>query len=183
MENPINKFYSSFTDGATKEVPAIKDITKRRIQIPELYKDKKILVVGDAFSHESNFMRSLGFQNITSTIKHEREAKIGSPIICDLHSLPFADAEFDFVFCSHVLEHCVAPLIALREIYRVLNSSGEALLWMPYSDKSQKVAYHLSCFRPAVWNDLIRKAGFGTFKEENYKPREEWGYWVRKIIK
>lgn len=180
MKNIIDKFYSTFPDGAIKKVLAIKEITKRRIKIPEVYKDKNILIVGDAFSHESNFLYSQGFKNIVSTIKHKREAVIGEPIICDIHSLPFKDAEFDFVYCSHVLEHAVAPMIALSEIYRVLKKGGEALLWIPYSDASQKVSYHLSCFRPVVWNDLIKKAGFRTFKEEDYKPREEWGYWVKK---
>lgn len=179
-ENIIDKFYSTFPDGATMEVPIIKDITKRRIKIPESYKNKKILIIGDAFSHESKCLQMQGFNFITSTIKHEREAVVGSPIICDIHSLPFEDSSFDYVYCSHVLEHSVAPMIALLEIYRVLKKHGEGLFWMPYSDKSQDINYHLSSFRPYVWKSLIKKAGFTLTYEENYKPREEWGYWVRK---
>jgi SAM-dependent methyltransferase len=36
--------------------------------------------------------------------------------ICDM---PFADDEFDFVYCAHVLEHVPDPLAACREIMRV----------------------------------------------------------------
>ena len=181
MENNIiDKFYSSFTDGATKEVPAIKEITRRRLKIPDSFKDKKILIIGDAFAHESKCLQVMGFKFITSTIKHEREAKVGAPVICDVHSLPFADADFDFVYASHVLEHAAAPIIALKEIHRVLKKGGEGLFWMPYSDKSQNISYHLSCFRPALWKDLIIKSGFILTSEENYKPRDEYGYWVKK---
>jgi SAM-dependent methyltransferase len=37
----------------------------------------------------------------------------------DLQSLPFADKTYDFVFCSHVLEHLDHPGQAIRELMRV----------------------------------------------------------------
>ncbi|MFZ9506935.1 MAG: class I SAM-dependent methyltransferase [Burkholderiaceae bacterium] len=39
----------------------------------------------------------------------------------DLESLPFADRSYDFVFCSHVLEHTDNPGAAMRELMRVGN--------------------------------------------------------------
>jgi methyltransferase family protein/glycosyl transferase family 2 len=38
---------------------------------------------------------------------------------CAAEKLPFRDREFDFVFCSHVLEHTVDPEAACRQIQRV----------------------------------------------------------------
>ncbi len=40
-------------------------------------------------------------------------------IVADVWQLPFADRSFDFVFCSHVLEHVSDPGRAIREIARV----------------------------------------------------------------
>lgn len=38
---------------------------------------------------------------------------------CGVEKMPFADKEFDFVYCSHVLEHTVNPEIACQELMRV----------------------------------------------------------------
>jgi len=44
----------------------------------------------------------------------------GKPVYeCDLENLPFADQEFDFVYCSHVLEHVENPEKACAELMRV----------------------------------------------------------------
>src|SRR5215831_19887761 len=43
--------------------------------------------------------------------------KDGRPMIAaDLHRLPFEDKFFDFVYCSHVLEHVDDPIETCREI-------------------------------------------------------------------
>ena len=49
----------------------------------------------------------------------------------DIRKLPFADGSFDFIFASHVLEHIDDDHAALREIRRVLKSSGVAILPVP----------------------------------------------------
>lgn len=38
---------------------------------------------------------------------------------CSIESLPFQNAEFDFVYCSHVLEHVKNPAVACAELMRV----------------------------------------------------------------
>jgi len=44
----------------------------------------------------------------------------GKPVYeCDIERMPFEDKEFDFVYCSHVLEHANSPEDACREIMRV----------------------------------------------------------------
>lgn len=49
----------------------------------------------------------------------------------DLQCLPFADASYDFVYASHVLEHVLDDLRAIREIRRILRPSGIAVLPVP----------------------------------------------------
>ena len=45
--------------------------------------------------------------------------RINKYIVGDICSLPFKDKCFDFVFCSHVLEHVQDPAGACRELMRV----------------------------------------------------------------
>jgi ubiquinone/menaquinone biosynthesis C-methylase UbiE len=44
----------------------------------------------------------------------------GKPVFnCQVEKMPFTDSEFDFVYCSHVLEHVEDPERARRELMRV----------------------------------------------------------------
>ena len=49
----------------------------------------------------------------------------------DLKSMEFTDNSFDLVICNHVLEHIEDDVKALKEIYRVLNKDGIAILQVP----------------------------------------------------
>ncbi len=49
----------------------------------------------------------------------------------DITRLPFDDAAFDSVLCSHVLEHVPDEAAALRELRRVLRPGGWAAIMLP----------------------------------------------------
>ena len=49
----------------------------------------------------------------------------------DLTKLDFADGEFDFIICNHVLEHIPDDAAAMREMHRVLSSGGQAVITVP----------------------------------------------------
>ena len=49
----------------------------------------------------------------------------------DIQRLPFADASYDFVFASHVLEHVRDDQKAVAEIRRILKPRGMAVLPVP----------------------------------------------------
>lgn len=49
----------------------------------------------------------------------------------DVQQMPLADASYDGVYCSHVLEHVQDDLRALTELYRVLRPGGIALIQVP----------------------------------------------------
>lgn len=49
----------------------------------------------------------------------------------DLKNLPFAAGAFDFVLCSHVLEHIRDDRAAIREMVRVLTPGGRAVVMVP----------------------------------------------------
>lgn len=50
----------------------------------------------------------------------------------DLLALPFADATFDGVVLTEVLEHCVNPPLAVSEVHRVLKPGGLLLATSPF---------------------------------------------------
>jgi len=52
----------------------------------------------------------------------------------DATSLPFADGVFDILIANHILEHIPEDQTAMKEMYRVLNDKGLAILQVPYSE-------------------------------------------------
>jgi SAM-dependent methyltransferase len=53
----------------------------------------------------------------------------------DISKLSFGDCTFDVVIANHVLEHVADDRAAMKEIFRVLEPGGVAVLQTPYSDK------------------------------------------------
>lgn len=100
--------------------------------------------------------------------------------LADGESLPFNDATFDGVFCSHVLEHVNNPLGLLKEIKRVLKKGGRIFIITPdyimthhryhqgfWSDYS-----HKNCFTPESLNMIFYDAGL----------KVEQIYWIPKLL-
>lgn len=83
----------------------------------------------------------------------------GADVFWDLRRpLPFADASFDLVYCSHVLEHFAHPDLQrlLQQVLRILRPGGRFLVAVPdaslYIDAYLKRsdASDLLRYRPAV---------------------------------
>jgi SAM-dependent methyltransferase len=58
----------------------------------------------------------------------------------DVTDLKFENNFFDFVLCSHVLEHVPDDKKAMRELYRVLKPGGWAILQVPI-EMSREITY------------------------------------------
>lgn len=68
-------------------------------------------------------------------------ADLFSPIVdvkADILDLPFADEEFDVVFCNHVLEHIVDDKKAMSELYRVMKKGGWGIFQVPMKNSLEK---------------------------------------------
>ncbi|CEL25322.1 hypothetical protein MB9_1687 [Methanobacterium formicicum] len=49
----------------------------------------------------------------------------------DIQDIQYSDNTFDFIYCSHVLEHVPNDRKAIDELYRVLKPDGKALILVP----------------------------------------------------
>tara|TARA_Y100000310_G_scaffold208118_1_gene208650 strand:+ start:11023 stop:11766 length:744 start_codon:yes stop_codon:yes gene_type:complete len=95
----------------------------------------------------------------------------------DLTKLTFKDNSFDFILCSHVLEHIKNDKKAISEIYRVLNRNGKAVIDVPinytaldtYEDdniksKKERTKAYLQWDHERLYGidfiDLLNDAGF-----------------------
>lgn len=67
----------------------------------------------------------------------------------DVTALPFEDARFDLIICSHVLEHVNDDHKAMRELHRVMKPGGSGLLVVPLDVRSAKTLEDPSITDPA----------------------------------
>jgi len=49
----------------------------------------------------------------------------------DITNIHYSDESFDVIICNHVLEHVSDDLKAMKELYRILNKNGWAILLVP----------------------------------------------------
>ena len=109
----------------------------------------------------------------------------------DLTAAPFADASFDLVICSHVLEHIPDDDDAFREIARILRPGGRALLLVPFAldglgtDEDPSLADpgarnrrfgqwdHVRLYDRGDFLDRMRRAGFEASLFEPFESHPE----------
>ena len=104
---------------------------------------------------------------VDNTRKRVPEADVR---VADIESLPFADAAFDAVFVTEVMEHLATPQKALGEILRVLKPGGRLLVSLPNRDwfHFDRYVSKRSAFQPvddhfyrvAEFEGFLRTAGF-----------------------
>jgi SAM-dependent methyltransferase len=81
--------------------------------------------------------------------------------------LPIADESFQTVFCSHVLEHVLAPIRLLSELRRVCKVNGHVVLGLPLEsslfDWHRKYfinsPYHIYAFTPRNISHMMNMVG------------------------
>ena len=78
-------------------------------------------------------------------------------ILADAHAVPFGDATFHAVLSYAVLEHLYNPIVAIREISRVMRPGG-----VFFGAVSQGEPFHASYFHHTAWGvmSLFTGAGF-----------------------
>lgn len=101
----------------------------------------------------------------------------------DATNLLFEDSYFDFLFCSHVLEHIPDDHKAMTEFYRVLKKGAKAILQVPINYNTKDTAEDLTITDPETRqrlygrHDHVRYYGY-----EDYQYRlENAGFKVQRV--
>lgn len=84
----------------------------------------------------------------------------------DGNTFPFADASFDTVLCSQVLEHVFNPDEFLSEILRVLKPGGKLLLTVPFVWDEHEQPYDYARYSSFGLRALMEKQGLKIIHHE-----------------
>ncbi len=81
----------------------------------------------------------------------------------DIQNIKYPEDTFDFIYCSHVLEHVPHDQKAMKELYRVLKPDGSALIMVPIKHSSKKTFEDSSVNTPE-----LRSQYYGQFDHLRY---------------
>jgi SAM-dependent methyltransferase len=62
-------------------------------------------------------------------------------LVCDIVDIPVSEASFDAVMCVEVLEHLPDPVLALRELTRILKPGGTLIVTAPFCSMTHYAPY------------------------------------------
>ncbi len=98
---------------------------KEVLKIPE-NSEKTLLHVAPSWGLNNRFLKK--YFSVTTTDLMMEDVDVKS----DVEDMKVFDNDsFDFLICSHVLEHVTNPDTALKELLRVLKKGGKAILMVP----------------------------------------------------
>jgi SAM-dependent methyltransferase len=130
-------------------------------QAAEVPRGSRILDVGAGsgpyrgfFSHCEYFAHDFGQE--PGTIGNYTKLDYES----DITEIPVDDASFDVVVCTEVLEHVPEPIVALREMTRILRPGGKLLLSSPLGAYLHQEPYHFyGGYTPHWYRRFLDEAG------------------------
>jgi len=187
LENHIEhyKIEAKYFDYLDLDKFTVQEIRRRYEEFFHLYQLKdsdKILEIGAGAGFALNHVNTASQRYFpldisTYNLKRVRENTKGViyPISGDVFNFPFPSGTFDFILLSEVLEHLNDPLMALKEIQRVLKTSGSFIVSVPYNEtisyqmcihcnKPTPTNAHLHSFDEEKLEDLVKSAGLTPTK-------------------
>lgn len=106
--------------------------------------------------------------------------RLRATVRADITEIPFPDASFDAILCSHVLEHVADDRKAMCELYRVLKPGGWAVLLVPIDSRRDETFEDPSIVAPRERERLFGLAGHVRVYGRDFPARlEKAGFIVR----
>ncbi len=177
LENHIEhyKHDAEYFDYLDLDKFTVQEIRRRYEEFFHLYKVKasdKILEIGAGAGFALNHINADNQKYFPLDISTHNLIRVSDktegviyPISGDVFNLPFPSDSFDFILLSEVLEHLNDPIMALKEIQRVLKTGGSFIVSVPYNETiSYQMCIH--CNKPTPTNAHLHS--FDENKLENF---------------
>jgi ubiquinone/menaquinone biosynthesis C-methylase UbiE len=170
----LDRFLDALATEVYAEPPTEPHLSITRMTIESLLGDgiikpgMRVLDVGCGQGLALELFREAGMQPIGITLGPDFavcRSKGLETYDVDQNFMEFGAADFDFLWCRHVLEHSVAPLFTLTEYRRVVRLDGFVYVEVPAPDTSahhETNPNHYSVLPHSSWLNLFVRAGFAV---------------------
>ncbi|SRR5712692_7986118 len=165
----VNHRNTTFFSSQTKLEEAVKrffpDISRNIKSKDNLHKLAKLLLEQSSTPRVLVIGGSILGQGMEAIIAYpgiefvDSDAAFGprTTLVCDVHSLPFADNSFDGVIIQAVLEHVADPWCCVEEIHRILKEDGLVYAETPFMVQVHGGHYDFTRFTHLGHRRLFRK--------------------------
>jgi SAM-dependent methyltransferase len=165
----------------------------RELTFAGLTSESMVLDVGTGTGANLRMLHDLAVQRVTGLDRDEtsiqfcRSKGLGNVGFGDICAMPFADRRFDFVVATDVIEHVDNDVAALREIARVLNDGGKALIAVPAFPSlwglQDIVCHHKRRYRLRPLLQKMREAGLNPVRSYHFNYLLFMPIWLaRRLI-
>jgi SAM-dependent methyltransferase len=126
---------------ADSAAPKSKQVIFRESRLAHRYLDGLCGIEIGGSAHNQFGLKTLNIDNSVETVFKAKEVDMcGKQLKIDLiaegDELPLATSSVDFVLTSHVLEHFLDPIRALKEWHRVVKDGGYILAVVPHKERT-----------------------------------------------
>jgi SAM-dependent methyltransferase len=135
-------------------------------------RDARVLDVGTSTGTNLRLLADMGYRDVTGLDMSPEAIRFcadkGLPPVREgsITAMPFADASFDVVLATDVVEHVDEDQRAVDEVARVLRPGGTALFTVPAFQSlwglQDEVSHHKRRYRRAGFRALVDRAGFAV---------------------
>lgn len=139
----------------------------------QLVKEQKVVDLG--CGHNKTVPWAVGVDMIPKgvTINSLHDAVSQADVEADVTEvLPFKDGTFDVAIARHILEHCLNPVLTLREWARVIKKGGKLYIAVPNQDLHNTIPMnmeHVHAYTPENLVDLVEALGLEV--EQIHDPK------------